>query len=155
MVENTGCSQFDYTEEVETLKEIQDQCKHFAKELVSAVCKQAKRVINSSGQFVFLEDGYPKRFTNYDILACEHQTKFWEEINPDLEDAIHDTLKHCYNDLSYKDKFFIEYSECYYHNGILPLEELENILITEFVDQLNDHWSHSKKIQDFEEKRIW
>lgn len=98
---------------------------------------------------------YPNKFTNYDILPGEPRSKFWDEFNPHLEGAIFDTLWHCYEDLSLKDKFFIEYSECYYQKGILPPEEIEKILMTEFVEKLNNHWSKSKKIQEFKDKRTW
>ena len=144
----------DSDEEI-VIREIQDQCEHFANELVSVVCNRAKSVINSWGPFACCGDDYPNKFTNYDILACEHQSKFWDEINPHLEDAILDTLRYCYEDLSLKDKFFIEYSECYYQKGILTPEEIEKILMIEFIEKLNNHWSKSKKIQDFELKRTW
>ncbi|MBD5296170.1 MAG: hypothetical protein HDS25_07645 [Bacteroides sp.] len=143
------------SDEEKVLREIQNQCKHFANALVSVVCNRAKRAINSWNSFACCEDDYPKKFTNYDILACEHQTKFWEEINPYLGDAILDVLRYCYEDLSQKDKFFIEYSACYYQNGAISSEDIEKILMSEFVDQLNRHWSKSKKIQDFELKRTW
>lgn len=145
-----------FSDEDRLLQEIQDQCSHFAEELITLVCKRAKREINSWGNYAFTNsDDYPNVFTNYDILACEHQSKTWDEINPFLEDAIDGAISKAYDSLSQKDKFFIEYSDCYYKTGFLDSIEIDNLLLDRFVELLNEHWEKSRKIQDFEEKRIW
>ena len=93
MDDYTNQDLIEFSEEELLLQEIQDQCSRFADELITLVCKRAKKIINSWGAYVFPNgDDYPSKFTNYDILACEHQSKYWHEINPFLEDAIDGAL---------------------------------------------------------------
>lgn len=156
MDRNSDADSIEFSEEELLLQEIQDQCSRFADELITLVCKRAKKTINSWGAYIFLnEDDYPSRFTNYDILACEHQTKYWDEINPFLEDAIEGALSTAYESLSPKEKFFIEYSECYYNTRFLDSTEINKLIFDRFVEMLNEHWKNSKKIQEFEERKPW
>lgn len=145
-----------FSEEEHLLQEIQDQCSHFAEELIELVCKRIKKIINSWPAYVIPgADDYPNKFTTFDILCCEHQTKYWHEISPFLEDAIEGAISKAYDSLSSKDKFFIEYSECYYKTQFLESSEIDNLLRSRFVELMNKHWSESRKIQDFQEKRSW
>ena len=145
-----------FSEEENLLHEIQDQCSHFSDESITLVVKRTIRIINSWPVFVLPNaDDYPNTFTTFDILSCECQSKSWEEISPFLEDAIERSIASAYDSLSQKEKFFIEYSECFYNTRPLDSSEIDKLLRSRFVELLNEHWSNSKKIQKFQEKRIW
>lgn len=138
------------------LQEIQDQCSYFADELITLSVKRVARIINTWPVYVIPSaDDYPNRFTTFDILCCEYQSKSLDEISPLLENAIDSAFSKAYNSLSPKDKFFIEYSVCY--DGIRSLDsmEIENLIRERFVKLINEHWGESRKIQIFQEKRTW
>lgn len=105
--------------------------------------------------YVMGSDDYPSKFTTIDILCCEHQSKSWYEISPLLENAIDGALSKAYDSLSPKDKFFIEYSECYYNFRALDNNEIYKLIYDRSIELINKHWSESRKIQAFQEKRIW
>lgn len=156
MVDSGNRQEDMFSEEENLLHEIQDQCSHIADELLTLVAKRAARIVNTWPVCVLsFADDYPNKFTIFDILSCEHQTKYWEEISPALEDAIDEALSTAYDSLSAKEKFFIEYSECYLKNQILCKEEIDRLVRDRFVEMLNNHWSETKKIQDFELKKKW
>ncbi len=142
--------------ENEQLEKIQEQCSNFADELFTLVCKRAMRTINTWMAHVLPNaDEYPNTFTTFDILSVQFQSMGFDEIAPYLHDAIDGALSTAYESLSKQEKFFIEYSECYISMRTLTLEEVDKKIYDRFVDLLNDHWSNSKKIQKFEEKRSW
>lgn len=145
-----------FSEEENLLHEIQDQCSHFADELITLVAKRIMRIINSWPVFLLPNaDDYPNTFNTFDILSCEYQSKSWEEISPFLEDAIERSITSAYDSLNQKERFFIEYSECFYNTRVLESSEINKILRSRFIELLNEHWSNSKKIQKFQEKRTW
>lgn len=140
--------------EIELLEEIQKQCSHFAQEVLTLVCKRAMRTINTWMVHVLPNaDDYPNTFTTFDILSVLFQSMGFAEIAPYLEDAIDGALSSAYDSLSAQEKFFIAYSDCNVYMRSLTIEEIDKIIYDRFVDMLNDHWSNSKKIQNFEEKR--
>lgn len=145
-----------FTEEENLLHEIQDQCSQFADELITLAAKRINRTINTWPVFVLpCADDYPNKFTTYDILCCEHQTKTWDEISPLLTNALDGALSKACDSLTPKERFFIEYSECYYNSRALDSDEISKLIYNRFVELLNEHWCESRKIQEFQEKRSW
>lgn len=84
----------------------------------------------------------------------KRQTEYYEEINPLLEDAIEDALVAEYNELKPIEKIIVSYSDC---SDILYDEttSIGNRLMTCYHELLNQHYSNSKKIKDFELKKTW
>lgn len=145
-----------FSEQEKVLIEIQDQCSQYAEELLTLVVKRAIRIINNLSICVIDgADDYPANFTTIDILCCEYQSKTLDEIRPLLEDTIDGALYKAYSSLSPKERFFIEYSECFYNLRTLYNHEIDNLIYNHFVEYLNLHWSESKKIQQFQNKRTW
>lgn len=136
-----------YSKEELLLKEIQDHCDGFADGIITRVCKRAIRRINSWGQHA-LPDGYPSKFTNFDILSVELQSKYYSEISPYLEDAVGGALESEYKRLSPEERFFVNYSECYYDEGF-DWESIIKKIRKRFHEMLNEHYSNSKKIEDY------
>ena len=131
-MEHTNIESPEFSEDEWLLQEIQEQCSLFADELMTLVCKRAIRVINTWPTNVISgADDYPNRFSTYDILCCEHQSKNWNEMNPLLEDSVIGTLSKAYGSLSPKDKFFVEYSEFYYNIRFLDIAEIEKKTLRE------------------------
>ena len=83
----------------------------------------------------------------YDALSVEIQYKCYDEINSFLQDAIEGALDAEYEKLSSKDKFFVNYSQCYYDNGYDP-EAVRRQICSRFHELLNEHWQ-TKKITNF------
>lgn len=135
-----------FNKEESLLKEIQDQCNDFAEDIIKLICKRAIRRINSWD--VRLSDDYPRKFSNFDILSIERQSKTYDEISPYLEDAVEGALEYEYDRLPDNEKFFVDYSECYYDEGVDP-ENIQKKIHDRFHDMLNEHYSNSKKIDDF------
>lgn len=145
-----------FSEEDNLLHEIQNKCSSFADELITLTAKRINRTINTWPVYVIpCADDYPSRFTTYDILCCEYQSKTWDEISPLLENAIDGALNKAYDSLSPKEKFFIEYSECYYNSRALDNNEIYKLIYDRFIELINEHWSESRIIQNFQEKRSW
>lgn len=145
-----------FSEEENLLHEIQNQCSSFAEELITLTAKRINRTINTWPVYVIsCADDYPSRFTTYDILCCEYQSKTWDEISPLLEKAIDGALSKAYDSLSPEEKFFIKYSECYYNSRALDNNEIYKLIYDRFIELINEHWSESRKIQNFQEKRSW
>lgn len=156
MVDSGNRQEDMFSEEENLLHEIQDQCSHIADELLTLAAKRINRTINTWPVFVIpCADDYPNKFTTYDILCCEYQSKTWAEISPLLENAIDGALSKAYESLTKQEKFFIEYSECYYNSRALDSDEICKLIYERFIQLINEHWSESRKIQDFQEKRTW
>lgn len=137
-------------DENKLIKEIQDQCKYFAKDIVTRLCKRAIRKMNS-WNIQIGSDNYPASFNFFDILSIEHQSKCYDEISPYLQKTIEETLDNEYDNLLPQERFFIDYSQCYYDNGYDPLS-IQQLIYNCFDELLNEHWQ-TKKISNFEGSR--
>ena len=134
------------------LEDIQDQCELFAGDIITRLCKRAIRKMNSWDVKIGTDD-YPASFKFFDILSIEYQSKTYDEISPFLEDAIDGALAYEYENLSPRDRFFVDYSRCYYDNGYDPLS-IEQLIHNRFNELLNEHWE-TKKISNFELSKSW
>lgn len=145
-----------FSEEENLLHEIQNQCPSFADEIITLAAKRIIHTINTWPVYaISCAKDYPSRFTTYDMLCCEYQSKTWDEISPLLENAIDEALSKAYDSLSPKEKFFIKYSECDYNSRALNNNEIYKLIYDRFIVLINEHWSESKKIQNFQEKLSW
>ena len=140
------------TEDEKLIQEVQDQCEYFAKGIINRLCKRAIRKINSWNIHIGTDD-YPSSFNFFDILSIEYQSKCYDEISPCLEDAREGVLDNEYEKLLPQERFFVDYSQCYYDNGF-DSESIKRKIYDRFYEILNEHWE-SKKIANFEEKRNW
>lgn len=144
--------------ETELLEEIQNQCSQFAEELFSLICKRAMRIINTwPVSTIPGAENYPKNFNTFDILSDQFQLIGISEITPhfdEAKDAVDKALSWAYDSLSIQEKFFIEYSECYFNEEALDAMEINQRMHDHFMDFLADHWSNSAKIQKFHKKRL-
>lgn len=134
------------------IEEIQDQCEFFARNITTRLCKRAIHKMNSWKVKIGTDD-YPASFNFFDILSIEHQSKSFDEISPLLQDAIDGALNYEYENLSPQERFFVDYSRCYYDNGYDPLS-IEQLIHNRFNELLNEHWG-TKKISNFEISRSW
>lgn len=132
------------------IEEIQDQCQNFAKDIITRLCKRAIRKMNSWNVNIATDD-YPKTFNFFDILSVEFQSKSLDEISPYLQEAVEGVLDNEYDSLPPKERFFVDYSQCYCDNGYDPIS-IQQLIYNRFNDLLNEHWQ-SKKISNFEESR--
>ena len=138
------------TEDEKLIQEVQDQCEYFAKGIINSLCKRAIRKINSWNIHIGTDD-YPSSFNFFNILSIEYQSKCYDEISPCLEDAIEGVLDNEYEKLLPQERFFVDYSQCYYDNEF-DSESIKRKIYDRFYEILNEHWE-SKKIANFEEKR--
>lgn len=136
----------------ELIKEIQNQCKYFANDIVTRLCKRAIRKMKA-WEIKIGEDNYPESFNFFDILSIECQSKCYDEISPCLKDAIEGVLDNEYDNLLPQERFFVDYSRCYYDNGYDPIS-VKQLIYKRFNELLNEHW-RIKKISNFEESRSW
>lgn len=136
------------------LQEIQSCCQKFSEEIVTKICKRSIKTINSWGRnYIGFGEDYPTKFTVFDILSIELQSKYYEELNPFLQDAIYGALENQYNSISSIESFILDYSVCFDNDGI-DKEAIQNKILEKLNELLNEHYQ-LKKIQNFEEKRIW
>ncbi len=143
-----------YTEELEhRLDLIEADCKSFADEIITTVCKRAIRKMNKKLDIVFGCGDYPKHFRFFDCLSIELQSKSYCDISPLLEDTVEDMLWNEYDKLSPKEKFFVSNKECSLKDW-LDDSKILTLLRDCFHEMLNEHWQ-LKKIQNFEERRTW
>lgn len=143
-----------YSDSERLVQEIQSGCQELADEIIIKICKRAIKTINLWGRnYIGFGEDYPTKFTAFDVLSVELQSKYYEELNPFLRDAIDGTLEHQYDSLSSLESFILDYSECSDHNGI-DREAVQSKILKKFNEMLNEHYQ-LKKIQDFEEKRAW
>ena len=143
---------YSMTEDEKLIQEVQDQCEYFAKGIINSLCKRAIRKINSWNIHIGTDD-YPSSFNFFNILSIEYQSKCYDEISPCLEDAIEGVLDNEYEKLLPQERFFVDYSQCYYDNEF-DSESIKRKIYDRFYEILNEHWE-SKKIANFEEKRNW
>lgn len=143
-----------YSASEQLVQEIQSGCQEFADEIITKICKRTIKTINSWGRNTidFGED-YPTKFTIFDVLSIELQSKYYEELNPFIRDAIAGALENQYDSLSSQESFILDYSECFDNNGI-DKEAIQNRILEKFNELLNEHYQ-LRKIQDFEERRTW
>lgn len=143
-----------YSDSELLVKEIQSGCQEFSDKIITKVCKRAIKTINSWGRncMDFGED-YPTKFTVFDVLSVELQSKCYEELNPFLRDAIYGALENQYDSLSSLESFILDYSECYDNKGV-DRDAIQSTILKKFNELINEHYQ-LKKIQDFEEKRAW
>lgn len=129
-------------------------CQDFSDEIITKICKRAIKTINSwDRNFIDFGEDYPTKFTVFDVLSVELQSKYYEELNPFFRDAIDGALENQYNSLSSVESFILDYSECSDHNGI-DREAVQSKILKKFNELLNEHYQ-LRKIQNFEEKRAW
>lgn len=136
----------------ELIKEIQEQCEYFARDIITRLCKRAIRKMNSWDANIGTDD-YPASFNFFDVLSIECQSKCYDEIRPYLQDAVEGALDNEYESLSPQERFFIDYIQCYYDNGYNS-ESIHQLIYNRFNELLNEHWQ-TKKISNFEESRSW
>ena len=132
------------------IEDVQDQCEFFARNIITRLCKRAIHKMNSWNVKIGTDD-YPASFNFFDVLSIEFQSKTYDEISPFLEDEIDGALACEYENLSPQERFFIDYSRCYYDNGYDPLS-IEQLIHNRFNELLNEHWG-TKKISNFENSR--
>lgn len=132
------------------IEEIQDQCEYFAKDIIIRLCKRAIRKMNSWNVQI-ISDDYPAQFKFFDALSIECQSKYYNEISPYLQETIEGVLDDEYENLPPKERFFVDYSQCYCDNGYDQIS-IQQLIYNRFNDMLNEHWQ-SKKISKFEESR--
>lgn len=143
-----------YSDSELLVQEIQSGCREFSDEIITKICKRAIKTINSWGPNIidFGED-YPTKFTVFDVLSIELQSKCYEDLNPFIRDAVDGALENQYDSLSPLESFILDYSECFDHNGF-DKEAIQSKIHEKFNELLNEHYQ-LRKIQDFEERRSW
>lgn len=143
-----------YSDSEQLVQEIQSGCQEFADEIITKICKRAIKTINLWGRnYIGFGEDYPIKFTVFDVLSIELQSKYYEELSPFIRDAIAGALENQYDSLSSQESFILDYSECFDNNGI-DKESIQNRILEKFNELLNEHYQ-LRKIQDFEEKRTW
>lgn len=143
------------TESEQRLVDIESSCRNFAKEVIDKACKRAIRQMNKwTAALLDPMEKFPSTFRVFDILSVELQSNYYCDINPMLEDTVENLLWGEYKELPYKERFFVEYSECSY-SDCLDDGQILKLLQDHFMELINEHWANTKKIQDFEIKKSW
>lgn len=143
-----------YSDSERLVQEIQSGCQGLADEIITKICKRAIKTINLwARNYIGFGEDYPTKFTVFDVLSVELQSKYYEELNPFIRDAIAGALENQYDSLSSQESFILDYSECFDNNGI-DKEAIQNRIFEKFNELLNEHYQ-LRKIQDFEERRSW
>ena len=134
----------------ELIDYIEKECKPLSIGIIDRLCKRAMRIMNSNLGFI-IGDDYPKTFTFFDFLACEIQSKTYDEIffpGRLLEDYIEETLDNEYEKLPYIEKLVLSYSDFTLELGYDDYEPCNPrpLIYSRFHSKLNNHWATSKKI---------
>ena len=140
------------------IKNIERECNTLSKEIIDKVCRRAMRKMNSN-LGILINDDYPNTFRFIDYLACEIQSKTYDEIffaGKLLENYIEDTLDNEYENLPVIEKTVLSYADFTQqasdgYDWYNPNPQI----YSRFQELLNEHWANSKKIQHFEESRAW
>ncbi len=132
---------------------INRECEALSHDIIVNICKRAIRKMNKQekvfpARFFSISDDFPKHFSFFDILSVEIQSKYYDEINPHLQDYIENVIEDEYNSLSAIEKFVLDHSECT-EKRECDFHAVQNKLFKAFNDILNEHWQ-IKKIQNFE-----
>ncbi len=142
----------------ELINSIESECNSLAKEIIDKVCRRAMREMNSRLGFI-INDDYPNTFRFIDYLACEIQSKSYNEIffpGNLLENYINETLDKEYDNLTVIEKMVLSYADFTPQAGEgYDWNDPQPQIFTRFNELLNEHWVESKKIQHFEETRTW
>lgn len=142
----------------EIIAVIEDECCSYTNEILDKLCKRAMRKMNSKLGFL-IQDDYPNTFRFIDFLACEIQSKNFDEIffpGRPLEDYIDEVLDEEYDNLQPIERSILSYSNLTPEHGTeYEFCNIRDFLFPHFEDMLNEHWVNSKKIQNFENNRTW
>lgn len=136
------------------INNIEQECNTLSKEIIDKVCRRAMRKMNSN-LGIFINDDYPNTFRFIDYLACEIQSKTYDEIffaGKPLENYIEDTLDNEYENLSLIEKTVLSYADFTQQDSDgYDWYNPHPQIYSRFHELLNEHWANSKKIQHFEE----
>ena len=142
----------------ELIEIIEEECGAHAKVIIDKVCRRVMRIMNKKLDSLISND-YPKKFRFIDFLSCEIQSKTFDELNFQgklLKDYI-DKLIDCeYDKLTNIEKTILSYSDFTPQFGRgYEFCDIRYTILPRIIEMLNDHWSSSKKIQNFENNRTW
>lgn len=128
--------------------EIERDCDKLSKDIIVRLCKRAIKEMNKQpATLAGSTDDYPARFTFFDILSIELQSKTYAEINPFLEQFVENTLDSEYDKLSPIEQFVLDHSECA-GNCECDYQAVKRKIYGAFHEMLNEHWTIAK-IQNF------
>lgn len=137
------------------LQDIEYTCQTISDGIIDKVCKRSIRQINKWDVALIDPAGnYPATFRVFDILSVELQSNYYDDINPMLEDAVENMLWGEFSELPYQEKFFVFNRECLWVDRIDDGQILK-LLREHFMELINEHWANTKKIQNFELKKLW
>lgn len=142
----------------ELINSIERECYSLAQEIIDKVCRRAMREMNSRLGLI-ISDDYPNLFRFIDYLACEIQSKTYNEIffpGHLLENYIVETLDKEYNNFTVIEKTVLSYADFTPQAGKgYDWNDPKPQISSRFHELLNKHWVESKKIQHFQESRTW
>ena len=134
---------------IDFVYEIESDCNQLSQDIISRLCKRAIKEMSKQlpPHIVPIVDGYPAGFSFFDVLSIELQSKFYDEINPFLQDYIETVLDNEYKKLPALERFVLDHSECAEHLRCDD-QAIENKIYDTFREMLNEHYG-VKKIQDY------
>ena len=139
----------------ELVSNIEEESKDLSSEIIDKVCNRAIRGMNRKMKTFPLVDGYPDNFTFFDILSCETQSKTYDEIvfmgSRTLADFIEDSIDIEFDKLAPIEKAILSYMDFSPDFGSgYEFCDAHKFLYSRFNEMLNEHWSESKKIENYE-----
>lgn len=135
-------------------RELEGEIISISEVILTKVCNKAVRLINKwPKESLLFADDFPSDFNFFDILSVDFQNMIWDEINPDLQNALENLLYQIFEELPESEQFFILNRECYTKQNVLEQDDVINLLLGKFVKRINNHYSSSKKIENFELKK--
>ena len=137
---------------IDFIYEFERDCNDLSCDTVSRLCKRAIKKMNKlEPTLAGSSDDYPSSFSFFDILSVELQSKYYDEINPCLQNYVEGILVDEFDNLPLLERFVLEHSECAV-NLECDIEAVHVKIFHAFYEMLNAQWL-CKKIQRFEEKR--
>lgn len=151
---------------IDFIEDLGDRCYHMADEIKTRICRKAIRTMNNwkddmtiegytvhwKGKDIFCDDDYPNDFSFFDILSIQIQSHSYEEINPYLEESIDAVLANELTKVIPSERLVLDYSllhEVDDYEDVHDESKLIGTLFSRFHEMLNEHWSTSKKIEDW------
>lgn len=144
------------SEEAKYLRDLESEITSLSEAIITQVCKKVIREISKwPKESLAFADDFPSNFNFFDILSVDFQSMYWDEINPELQEALDNLLYKIFEELPETEQFFVLNRECYTKCNALDQESVTVLLADAFVNVLNKHYSTSKKIENSELKKSW
>lgn len=134
--------------EYQYIEDFTRNCKQLSDEIITRLCKRAIKNMNKiEATTAGSTDDYPVNFKFFDILCIELQSKYYDEINPFLEDFVEDSLMYEYEKLPSTERLIVDYSDYSDYYEYDP-SIARNAILSKFNELWNEHYS-TQKIQKF------